>query len=210
MALIFYIRRVYKLKISIINKRNQFTNESNKPNVTDNNEFAVIKKDKFSRNILIFKVIIAVLYAFGLGYSLFFFGDDFIKVGVKFVLILIPLYYIIDLPYSIIKSLLLPKVFSNDEIIIALNPLTLDSTIITKSVVSKSRYILSILIPFILFIVVPTILSYSLEFNFYLYLIASAAAIISMKDIIYLLNILKHNFKGSNLKLNLNNIIIEK
>lgn len=198
------------MKISIINKRNQFTNESNKPNVTDNNEFAVIKKDKFSRKILIFKVIIAVLYAFGLGYSLFFFGDDFIKVGVKLVLILIPLYYIIDLPYSIIKSLLLAKVFSNDEIIIALNPLTLESTIITKSVVSKSRYTISILIPFILFSVVPTILSYYLEFNFYLYLIASAAAIISMKDIIYLLNILKHNFKGSNLKLNLNNIIIEK
>lgn len=198
------------MKISIINKRNQFTNESNKPNVTDNNDFAVIKKDKSSRNILIFKVIIAVLYAFGLGYSLFFFGDNFIKVGVKFVLILIPLYYIIDLPYSIIKSLLLPKVFSNDEIIIALNPLTLESTIITKSVVSKSRYILSILIPFILFSVVPTILSYYLEFNFYLYLIASAAAIISMKDIIYLLNILKYNFKGSNIKLNLNNIIIEK
>ena len=79
MALIFYIRRVYKLKISIINKRNQFTNESNKPNVTDDEEFAVIKKEKSSRNILIFKVIIAVLYAFGLGYSLFFFGDDFIK-----------------------------------------------------------------------------------------------------------------------------------
>lgn len=198
------------MKISIINKRNQFTNESNKPNVSDNEEFAIIKKDKSSRNILIFKVIIAVIYAFGLGYSLFFFGDDFIKVGIKFVLFLIPLYYVIDLPYSIIKSLLLPKAFSNEEVMIAINPLTLDSTIITKNVVSKSRYILSILIPSILLTFIPTILSYFLEFNFYLYLIASSTAIISIKDIIYLLNILKHNYKGSNIKLNLNNIIIEK
>ncbi|VYT65948.1 hypothetical protein [Clostridium tertium] len=198
------------MKISIIKKENQFNNESDKPEINDNKEFAVIKKEKSSRNILIFKVVVAVLYAFGLGYSLFFFGDNFIKVGVKFLILLIPLYYIIDLPYSIIKSFLLPNVFSKDEIVIALNILTFDSTIITKSSVPKIRYLLSILIPFLLLILVPTILSYFLEFNFYLYLIASATAIISIKDLIYIINILKHNFKGNSIKLDLNNIIIEK
>ena len=59
----------------------------------------------------------ALLYAFGLGYSLFFFGEDYIKVGLRFLCLLILAYIFIDFPLSFFKALLLPKTFDKDKII---------------------------------------------------------------------------------------------
>jgi hypothetical protein len=188
------------LKISIL-KKDQIPKES----VVDENN--IIDKGKFYTIILISKVIVALVYAFGLGYSLFFLGDDYIKVGIKFLGLLIILYMFIDFPYSFLKALFLPKVFNKDIINLQLNPYTMAIDISSNIKISKIRVILSIIIPFILLAVIPTIASYILEFNMYLYLLASSSAIIATKDLIYLILIIKNNTKGSKIKLSKNEFI---
>lgn len=170
-------------------------------------ECKTIDKRKYLSIILTLKVIVALLYAFGLGYSLFFFGDDFIKVGVLFLPLLVICYILIEFPYSIIKSLLLPKVFKKNAISLYINPFTMAIDITSSIKISKIRFILSIIISVIIFAVVPTIVSYLLEFNIYLYAIASSSAIIATKDIFYLFLILKNYSYGKTFKLGYNEFI---
>ena len=182
------------MKFSIL-KKEQISDES----ISDKN--TIIYKNDFSTIILILKVIVAMIYAFGLGYSLFFFGNDYIKAGIKFLILLILSYIFIDFPYSLLKALFLPKVFNKDIINLQLNPYTMGIDISSNIKIDKVRVILSLIIPFILLAVIPTIASYILEFNMYLYVLASSSAIISIKDLVYLILIIKNNSKGSKIKL---------
>lgn len=191
------------MKISIAKNNEDLTED-----YLDNHN--IIYKSKYSKLIFFFKVIVAIAYAFGLGYSLFFLGDEYIKVGKLFLALLIIFYIVIGYPYSLIKALLLPKVFKKDNINLVINPFTMAINIKSKIKISKIRIIISSLVPCILLAVIPTIASYILEFNLYLYAIASSAAIISVRDIIYLLVIIKNYFMGDFIQLELNKFIFYK
>lgn len=188
------------MKISIAKNKEHLTEDS-----LDNHN--IIDKENYSSVIFFLKVLVATLYAFGLGYSLFFLGDDFIHVGKLFLALLIISYIFIEYPYAFIKALFLPKVLKKDNINLEINPFTMAIDIRSKIKISKVRIIFSLIIPCILFAVIPTIASYMLEFNIYLYAIAAAAAIISTKDIIYLLIILKNYSLGNSIQLESNEFI---
>ncbi|MBE6054501.1 MAG: DUF3267 domain-containing protein [Clostridium sartagoforme] len=190
------------MKISIIKKEDKLKE-------TTSEESVIINKRNYSAIILFTKVIVAIIYAFGLGYSLFFLGDDFIKEGLVFLALLIISYIIIEIPYALIKSLFLPKVFEKDNIRLLINPFTMAIDICSNIKISRIRYIFSILIPFIIFAIVPTIASYILEFHMYLYVIASASAIIATKDIMYLIILLINHSKGNSFKIELNEFIFK-
>lgn len=160
-----------------------------------------VNKKNLSGLILTIKVIVALLYAFGLGYSLFFFGEDYIKVGLRFLCLLILAYIFIDFPLSFLKALLLPKTFDKDKIILSLNPYNLSIDICSNIKISKMSVILSFILPFIFLAIIPTVLSYKLEFNIYLYVLGTVSAIIGTKDLIYSLLILKNYSLGSTIKL---------
>ncbi len=160
-----------------------------------------VNKKNLSGLILTIKVIVALLYAFGLGYSLFFFGEDYIKVGLRFLCLLILAYIFIDFPLSFLKALLLPKTFDKDKIILSLNPYNLSIDICSNIKISKMSVILSFILPFIFLSIIPTVLSYKLEFNIYLYVLGTVSAIIGTKDLIYSLLILKNYSLGSTIKL---------
>lgn len=182
------------MKISILNKDTDLEENST------SESYKVNKKD-LSALILTIKVLVALLYAFGLGYSLFFFGEDYIKVGLKFLYLMILAYIFIDFPLSFLKALLLPKTFDKDKIILNLNPYNLSIDICSNIKISKTSVILSFIIPFIFLAIIPTILSYKLEFNIYLYVLGTVSAIIGTKDLIYSLLILKNYSLGSTIKL---------
>ena len=188
------------MKIHIEKKENQLINETYDDNV-------IIYKRKYSSKIIFIKVIVALLYAFGLGYSLFFFGDNFIKVGLFFLPLLIISYILMEFPYALLQSLLLPKAFSHDNINLYFNPFTLAISITSKARITKIRVILSLITPFLILSLIPTLASFLLEFNVYYYAIGSAAAIIGTKYIIYALLIIKNYVKGNLIKLDLNKFI---
>ena len=106
------------MKISILKKDEKLTEI-----ILDEN--TIIDKTNYSSIILFSKVIVATLYAFGLGYSLFFRGDEFIKEGIFFLVLLIVSYIFIEYPYAFLKALLLPKAFKKDNINLQLNPFTM-------------------------------------------------------------------------------------
>lgn len=191
------------MKISIAKNNEDLTED-----YLDNHNIIYISK--YSTLIFFFKVIVAIAYAFGLGYSLFFVGDEYIKVGKIFLALLIISYIVIEYPYALIKALFLPMVFKKDNINLVINPFTMNINIKSKIKISKIRIIISSLVPCILLAVIPTIASYILEFNLYLYAIASAVAIISVRDIIYLLVIIKNYFMGDFIQLELNKFIFYK
>ncbi len=188
------------MKISIAKKKEHLTEDSS-------NNYNIIDKENYSSIIFFLKVLVAISYAFGLGYSLFFLGDDYIHVGKTFFALLIISYIFIEYPYAFIKALFLPKVLKKDNINLEINPFTMAIDISSKVKISKVRIIFSLIVPCILFAVIPTIASYMLEFNIYLYAIASSAAIISVKDIIYLIILIKNNSLGNKIKLESNEFI---
>ena len=191
------------MNISFAKKKDNLTEDS-----SDN--YNIIDKGNYSSIIFLLKVIVATSYAFGLGYSLFFLGDDFINVGKLFLVLLIISYIFMEYPYAFIKALFLPKVLNKDTINLEINPFTMAIDIRSKVKISKVRIIFSLIVPCIIFAVIPTIASYMLEFNIYLYVIASSAAIISTKDIIYLLVILKNYSLGDSIQLESNEFIFYK
>lgn len=199
----FFILRRDKLKISILNNFNELNDESIE------NCF-IVNKENLSTLILTVKVIISLLFAFGLGYSLFFFGENYIEVGLKFLSLLIISYIFIDFPLSFFKALLLPKSFSKDKIVLFLNPFNLSIDICSNIRLSKGVVIFSFLFPYIIFAIIPTVLNYKLEFNIYLYLLATVSAIAGAKDFIYSLVILKNYSSGKTVQLTPNEIIFYK
>lgn len=191
------------MKISIVNNLNCVEDDSI-------DECAIINKKNISALITTLKVIVALLYAFGLGYSLFFFGENYIQIGLKFLYLLILAYIFMDFPLSFLKAILLPKTFNKDKITLSLNPYNFSIEICSKIKLSKSIVIFSFILPFVLFGIIPTILSYKLEFNLYLYVLASVSSIIGTKDLIYSLVIIKNHALGRRIRLTPNEIIFYK
>ncbi|WP_278600926.1 metalloprotease family protein [Clostridium tertium] len=182
------------LKISILKSSNNKNNDF----IDEHNNGHIVKED-FSSLILFIKVIIASIYAFGLGYSLFYSGDDFLKVGIKFLLILIVLYFLMEFPYALLKASLLPNAFNKDIIKLNLNPYNMSISISSRKPISKNRVLIASIVPFIILALAPTVISYILEFNIYLYAIASASAIISMSDLIFSIILISNESVGESL-----------
>lgn len=168
------------MKFSLLKK----DSKTNDYFINDDSQGYIIKKDFFSI-VLLMKVIVASIYAFGLGYSLFYFGDDFIKVGIKFLVLLVVLYFISEIPYAFLKAIFFPNPFKKDVVKLEFNPLNMNIYVSSNKPVKKVRLIVSLILPFILLGFIPTIVNYILEFNIYIYAIASSCAIISVPDLIF-------------------------
>ena len=183
------------MKFSVLKKEDKLTE------VDLNNS---LDKESYYNLIFWSKVIVACIYAFGLGFSLYKFGDDFIKVGIYFLGLLIITYILIDYPYTFLKALILPNTFDKDTITLKVNLYTMAIDVVSKNEIPKKRIILSLVLPFIILAVIPTIISYIIGFNIYFYVIASASAIIGIKDIIFLIFILKNHPNYNLIKLEIN------
>ena len=173
------------MKFAILKKRDYLNEE-----FIDNSLY-IDKENHFSK-ILFIKVIVALIYAFYLGYNLFFSGDNYIKYGVKFLMLLILIYLFIDLPYNIFKALFLPGAFEKNNIILEINPFNLAIDITTKKEISKISLIFSILISILIFSLIPNILLIIYGFNIYTYAVASATTIYIVRDLYYFILLLNN------------------
>lgn len=153
--------------------------------------YTLVKK-KLYYKILLFKVIIALAYAFGLGYNLASY-DDFIYKGIKFLGFLILEYFLLDYIYSLFIALLLPHPFSKENITFDFR--ILNSNIIVKDKVKKSRLIISYIVPFIVLTLIPTLIFITYDFDILFYSYMSCIMIKSVSFVIYsILILLKESF----------------
>lgn len=154
----------------------------------ENPNQSIIVKSKLYYKILFFKVIVALIYAFGLGYNLASYGDDFIFKGIEFLFLLIIQYFLHDYIYSLFIAFLLPNPLSKQNITFDIR--LLNSNIIVKNKVKKSRVIMSYIIPFIVLALIPTLFFIIYGFNIYFYSYISCIMIKSVSYIFYSISII--------------------
>ncbi|GAB6170249.1 hypothetical protein JCM1393_27090 [Clostridium carnis] len=155
-----------------------------------------IDKKNYMSIILISKIILACFYAFGLGYSLFYCADNMVTTGFIFLGLLILCCFALEIPHEFIHLLFFPQALKNKETYLEYNYKKLQATTYSENKLTKFRFLCMLITPFILLTIIPTIISYYLEFNIYLYAIASANAIISGSDLIFFIIMLyKASFK---------------
>lgn len=167
------------MKLKILKNKNLDLNDN-----IDNKGLTINKKFYFNI-ILILKVIVALIYAFYLGYNLFYFGESFIMYGVKFLVLLFIIYLFIDIPYNLFKVLLIPGTFKQDNVILYINPFNFAIDICFKKENNKAYIILVNIITIIIFSFVPNILLAIYGFDIYIYALASASTIFIIKDLFY-------------------------
>lgn len=154
------------------------------------------KKSFISLKLLV-DLIIACIYAFGLGYSLFYL-DNPIKTGALFLGILAASYLILIIPHEFLHVLCYPN---KKNIIIGYTLSKLKFISYIKETISKPRILLSLILPFVIFSIIPSIIIYLFDFNLFLYAIASANAIKSSRDIFNFILIIKNAPKKEHLKI---------
>lgn len=161
-----------------------------------------LKEKSFNRTLLLFQVIIACSYAFGVGYSLYYI-DNTIITAFNFLILFVFIYIIIVIPHEFLHILCYK---SKKNVVVKYNLLKLYFISHYNGILSKKRVFILLLLPFITFTIIPTIISYILEFNIFLYALASANAIISSRDLLNVILMLKNAPKGSKLKIYENNL----
>lgn len=157
-----------------------------------------LDKKKFMLIKLLIEVFIACAYAFGLGYSLFFL-DNPIKIGALFIPILIIGSLFIIIPHELLHGLCYP-IKKNITIIYTLSKLKI--ILYTRDIISKSRILILLILPFILLSIIPSIIIYVFDFNLLLYALASANAIRCGQDLLNFIFIIKNTPKNSSFKIN--------
>lgn len=174
--------------------------------LTDNFKLIyTIKEKSFLYISLFIEVLIACIYAFGLGYSLSFF-DNLFKTGIIFLILLGISYLIIIIPHEFLHVLFYK---TKDNVTINYNLWQLRFISYFDGIISKRRALILISTPFIILSIIPTIISYLLGFNLFLYALASANAIKSGIDVLNLILIFINVPNNSNLIINENNIYFE-
>lgn len=179
------------MKVCILNNNN---NENN--HLLNNISDGYILKRDFSLINSFLKIITACIYAFGLGYRLFFTGDNFIELGIKFLPILAITYFPLKVIYNFLKAFLFPNVFNKDIVQLKINPFNMHITISSTNPIEKKKILLSLLIPCLIFIIPPNIFNLISEFNIFLYAATSVGTIISIEDLLFFILIIKNKVLG--------------
>ena len=166
-----------------------------------NNEWKAIhslKKKYFSFIKLLIELIMACIYAFGLGYNLFYL-DRVLKTGLIFLVLLVVSYLFIIIPHEFLHVLCYK---TKDNVIIRYSLIKLKLVSYFDGTISKSRALVLIILPFIVFTIIPTVASYLLGFNIFLYAIASANSIKSGVDLLNFIFVIKNAPKNGILIVN--------
>ena len=179
------------LKGTVLNDSN-YLHSSDEWNLIDD-----LDKKSFISIKLLVKVIIACGYAFGLGYSLFYL-DNPIKTGFLFLGLLAVSYLILIIPHEFLHVLFYPN---KKNVIIRYTLSKLKFVSYINGTISKSLMLLSLILPFIIFSIIPSIIIYLFDFNLFLYAFASANAIMSGRDIFNFIFIIKSTPKKEYLKI---------
>lgn len=170
------------MKITFYRKNNLIDDEKNLQ-IDESN----IPKNKYNFIILLFRVITACIFAFGLGYLLFpsvdDFLNDFIIVGIKFIFILVFMYFVLGYLFIFLSTMFLPKAFQEDHIKVYLR--VFSAKVRSKERINESRIVFSLLIPVIILSLLPIIYFVVNGFNIYLYAFISASTIKAVSYLFY-------------------------
>lgn len=155
-----------------------------------------LQNKKFNTIKILIEVLIMSCYAFGLGYSLFYL-QNIMKTSIVFLIVFLISYLIILLPHEVLHVIWYPN---KNDVNIIYSLLKLKFISYTDGSISKPRALVILIVPFIILTIIPTVISYLLGFNLFLYALASSNAIKSGIDLLNFILIIKNVPANSILK----------
>ena len=159
--------------------------------ICEDDDKALLIKENYNWLTLLVKVIIATVYSFGLGYSLYYYSEDVIPNFLLSLRYLILFYFIFEFIYAIFTSSLLPNAFNNN---VTVNLRFFSSSISSEDNISKKRLLISLLIPFSILSLLPILFSFFYGFNPILYAFLYASTVKGSSYLVYSIIILAKDF----------------
>ncbi|WP_297713655.1 DUF3267 domain-containing protein [Clostridium sp.] len=156
-------------------------------------------RDKYLNRRILIRILFILLYGYGFGYMLASYSttiQDIKIIIVNFIIFYILSFYLIQIPHEFIHTLFYKKPFknTNNSLVFFNNKRIVTSEL--KEEIHPTLLCFNLIIPFILFSLLPLIVIKFLgEFDLYLYSLSFANAILSSDD---LLNIILHFFVKTN------------
>lgn len=156
-------------------------------------------RDKYLNRRILIRILFILLYGFGFGYMLAIYDTTIqeIKVTiVNFIIFYILSFYLIQIPHEFIHTLFYKKPFKNiNNSLVFFNKKRIVTSELNEEI-HPTLLCFNLIIPFILFSVLPLIaIEWLGEFDLYLYSLSFANAILSSDD---LLNIILQSFVKTN------------
>lgn len=156
-------------------------------------------RDKYLNRRILIRILFILLYGYGFGYMLGSYSTTIqdIKITIaNFIIFYILSFYLIQIPHEFIHTLFYKNPFknTNNSLVFFNNKRIVTSEL--KEEIHSALLCLNLIMPFILFSILPLIVIYCLgEFDLYLYSLSFANSILSSDD---LLNIVLQFFVKSN------------
>ena len=156
-------------------------------------------RDKYLNRRILIRILFILLYGYGFGYMLGSYSTTIqdIKITIaNFIIFYILSFYLIQIPHEFIHTLFYKNPFknTNNSLVFFNNKRIVTSEL--KEEIHSALLCLNLIMPFILFSILPLIVIYCLgEFDLYLYSLSFANSILSSDD---LLNIVLQFFAKSN------------
>lgn len=155
-------------------------------------------RDKYLNRRILIRILFILLYGYGFGYMLAIESStiqNLKMVVISFVIFYILNFYLIQIPHEFIHTLFYKNPFKNNNSLVFLNKKRIVTVELNENI-HPTLLCLNLIMPFILFSILPLILIYCLKkFDLYLYSLSFANSILSSDD---LFNIVLQFFIKSN------------
>lgn len=155
-------------------------------------------RDKYLNRRILIRILFILLYGYGFGYMLAIESStiqNLKMVVINFVIFYILNFYLIQIPHEFIHTLFYKNPFKNNNSLVFFNKKRIITVELNENI-HPTLLCLNLIMPFILFSILPLILIYCLKkFDLYLYSLSFANSILSSDD---LLNIVLQFFIKSN------------
>ena len=156
-------------------------------------------RDKYLNRRILIRILFILLYGFGFGYMLAIYDTTIHEIKVivvNFIIFYILSFYLIQIPHEFIHTLFYKKPFkNNNNSLVFFNKKRIVTSQLNEEIHS-ALLCFNLIMPFILFSVLPLIaIAWLGEFDLYLYSLSFANAILSSDD---LLNIILQFFVKTN------------
>lgn len=155
-------------------------------------------RDKYLNRRILIRILFILLYGYGFGYMLAIESStiqNLKMVVISFVIFYILNFYLIQIPHEFIHTLFYKNPFKNNNSLVFFNKKRIVTVELNENI-HPTLLCLNLIMPFILFSILPLILIYCLKkFDLYLYSLSFANSILSSDD---LLNIVLQFFIKSN------------
>lgn len=154
-----------------------------------------ISEKKYLKNVIKIFLILFYLLCFGLGTMMYTYHSNFINSAFYFLVFLIASFFIIIPLHILIHVIALPGRFDDKDLYVGFNKKYLNFFVIYNKPISKKRFLISTLLPFVSISLITLLFLLFLYTNMFVYSLFCSNALLSVQDIYDTYILLNHKDK---------------